>query len=52
MVLILREVPCKLKSSLHNALVKVGSLSDIIDVGIPCSLKMLEMNNWATLAAV
>jgi hypothetical protein len=51
-VLILREVPCKLKSFFHKAQVKIGSLSEIIEVGMPWSLKMWEMKNLSLIVTV
>jgi hypothetical protein len=51
-VLIFSEVPCIRKNSFHKALVKVGSRSNIMEVGMLCNLNTLAMNDRVTIAAV
>jgi hypothetical protein len=44
-VLIFKEVLCNLNNSFQNLLVNVGSLSETIEVGMPCNLKILDTNS-------
>ncbi|KAJ0697223.1 hypothetical protein HanLR1_Chr10g0366601 [Helianthus annuus] len=45
------SIPCKFKNSVQNELRNIGSLSDTMDLGHPCSLNTLSRNTCATSLA-